>query len=210
MQAYVNFVDRLSVWIGRAFAWCIMVMTLGVSYEVFVRYVLRNPTSWSFDVTYMMYGSLFMMAGAYTLSRDGHVRGDFLYRLWRPRTQAAVELTLYILFFFPGTLALTFAGADYAAYSWRFREVSVMSPANVPIFQFKTLLPAAGALLVLQGTAQVCRCLLCLRTGSWPPLPQDVEETESMTRHEREDEAELTRRLGAEQGDDGTGGSARR
>ena len=133
METTILTIDRISGWFGKAFAWLIMVMTLGVSYEVFMRYAMANPTSWAFDVTYIMYGGLFMMAGAYTLSRDGHVRADFLYRLWRPRTQAKLELLLYIIFFFPGVLALIFAGWRYAGRSWRYMEVSTFSPANIPM-----------------------------------------------------------------------------
>jgi len=189
MERFILFVDNVSAWFGKAFAWLILVMTFGTSYEVFMRYVLRDPTPWAFDVSYMMYGTLFMMAGAYTLSRDGHVRGDFLYRLWRPRVQARVELTLYILFFFPAVLALVLAGWKYAGRSWRYLEVSVMSPANVPVFQFKTVIVVAGLLLVIQGIAQVCRCLLCIRTGEWPRRAEDVEEMEDvlLREHERDE-----------------------
>ncbi len=141
---------------------------LGVGYEVVVRYLFRAPTPWAFDLSYMMYGTMFMMAGAYTLSRDGHVRGDFVYRLWRPRTQASVELVLYFLFFFPGVIALVFSGWRYASRSWRYLEVSNMSPANIPIYQFKTVIIAAGILLVVQGVAQVFRCIITIRTGAWP------------------------------------------
>jgi TRAP-type mannitol/chloroaromatic compound transport system permease small subunit len=175
---FITSVDRLSAWIGKAFAWCIIIMTLGVSYEVFVRYLLRQPTSWAFDLTYIMYGTLFMMAGAYTLSRDGHVRGDVVYRLWKPKTQAIVEFILYILFFFPGVLALVIAGWQYAERSLRYMEVSVMSPANVPIFQFKLITVAAGVLLFIQGIAQLCRCIICMRVGEWPQHVEDVEELE--------------------------------
>jgi len=178
MIRYIALADRVSAWFGKAFAWTILVMTFGVAYEVFVRYLLNAPTSWSLDVSFIMYGALFMMGGAYTLSRDGHVRGDFLYRLWSPRTQAKVELVLYLLFFFPGVLALVFAGWKYAARSWRYMEVSVNSPAGVPIFQLKTVLVAAGILLVIQGIAQVVRCIVCIRTGEWLRAPEDVEETE--------------------------------
>ena len=161
-------------------------MTFGVGYEVFVRYVLRDPTSWAFDLSYMMYGTLFMMGGAYTLSRDGHVRGDFVYRLWHPKTQARVELVLYFLFFFPGILALIFAGWKYAGRSWQYGEVSVMSPAGVPIFQFKTVIVAAGILLLIQGLAQVCRCIVCIKTGKWPEHAEDIEEMESILLKQRD------------------------
>jgi TRAP-type mannitol/chloroaromatic compound transport system permease small subunit len=180
MERFIQIADAISAWFGKAFAWCILIMTFGVGYEVFVRYVLRDPTSWAFDLSYIMYGTLFMMGGAYTLSRDGHVRGDFIYRLWRPETQAKVELVLYFLFFFPGILALIIAGWKYAARSFRYLEVSVMSPANVPIFQFKMIIVAAGVLLLIQGIAQVCRCILCIRTGKWPEHAEDVEELETI------------------------------
>lgn len=189
MEGYIHFADKVSAWFGKAFAWLILVMTFGVGYEVFVRYVLRDPTSWAFDVSYMMYGTLFMMAGAYTLSRDGHVRGDFVYRLWKPKVQATVELVLYFFFFFPGVIALILAGWKYAARSWSYTEVSVMSPANVPIFQFKTVIIAAGILLLIQGVAQVFRCIICMRTGAWPlTTEEDVEEMENILLREHEKE----------------------
>ena len=188
MEQFIFLVDKVTGWVGKAFAWCIMIMTLGVSYEVFVRYLLRDPTSWAFDISYMMYGTLFMMAGAYTLSRDGHVRGDVLFRLWKPKAQATIELTLYILFFFPGVTALILAGWDYAGESWFYQEVSVMSPANVPIFQFKTITPIAGSLLFIQGLAQCCRCIVCLKTGAWPRHLEDVEEMETVLLHHQEEE----------------------
>ncbi len=180
MTRYVLFADRVSAWFGKAFAWIILVMTFGVAYEVFVRYVLNAPTTWALDVSYIMYGTLFMMGGAYTLSRGGHVRGDFLYRLWSPRTQARVELILYFLFFFPGVLALILAGWKYAFRSWGYLEVSVNSPAGIPVFQFKTIIVAAGILLLIQGIAQVFRCIICIRTGEWLRVVDDIEETEVM------------------------------
>ena len=196
MESFIFFIDKVTAWVGKAFAWCIMIMTLGVSYEVFVRYLLRDPTSWAFDISYMMYGALFMMAGAYTLSRDGHVRGDVLFRLWKPKTQATIELTLYFIFFFPGILALIFAGLDYAGESWSYQEVSVMSPANVPIFQFKTITPIAGVLLFIQGLAQCARCIICLKTGEWPQHLEDVEEMETIMQHQHEGETQAKATLG--------------
>ncbi|MBE3637928.1 TRAP transporter small permease subunit [Mangrovicoccus algicola] len=180
MIAYIRFADALSAWFGKAFAWLILMMALGTGYEVFVRYVLNSPTAWAFDVSFIMYGTLFMMAGAYTLSRDGHVRGDFLYRLWSPRWQARIDLVLYLLFFFPGVLALIFAGWKYASRSWQYGEVSVNSPAGIPIYQFKTVLVAAGLLLFIQGIAQVMRCLLAIRDNEWLPAESDVRETEDI------------------------------
>lgn len=178
MTAFIRFADSLSAWFGKAFAWLIILMTFGTAYEVFVRYVLGSPTPWALDVSFIMYGTLFMMGGAYTLSRRGHVRGDFLYRMWSPRTQARVDLVLYILFYFPGVTALIFSGWKYAERSWRYGEVSVNSPAGVPVFQFKTVLVAAGILLFIQGIAEILRCLKCIREGEWTVAEEDVKETE--------------------------------
>ena len=188
MLRFIDFADRLSAWVGKAFAWCVMVMTLGVGYEVVVRRLLDAPTSWALDVTWIMYGTLFMMGGAYTLSRDGHVRGDFLYRLWKPRTQAKMELVLYILFFFPGILALIFTGWKYASRSVGYREVSINSPAGIPIFQFKLVMVAAGIVLFIQGVAQVMRCIMCIRDGYWTRASDEIEETEDRLIHEHERE----------------------
>lgn len=183
MIRFIYLADRISAWFGKAFAWAIMIMAFGVGYEVFVRYVLNAPTSWAFDVSYIMYGTLFMMGGAYTLSRDGHVRGDFIYRLWSPRTQAKVELALYFLFFFPGVTALILSGWKYAARSFGYTEVSVNSPAGIPIFQFKAVIVAAGILLFIQGIAQILRCIHCIRTGEWLRAEDDIDETETRLAH---------------------------
>ena len=180
MLGFIRFADRLSAWFGKTFGWLIVLMTLGTSYEVVVRYIFNAPTPWSLDVSFIMYGTLFMMGGAYTLSRGGHVRGDFLYRLWRPRTQALVDMILYIFFFFPGITALILSGWKYSSRSWGYGEVSVNSPAGIPIFQFKTIMVAAGILLFIQGMAQIMRCIMCMREGYWREAEADVEETEAI------------------------------
>jgi TRAP-type mannitol/chloroaromatic compound transport system permease small subunit len=186
MQFFILTVDRWSTAVGKAFAWYILILTFGESYEVFVRYALDNPTTWAYDVSYNMYGALFFMAGAYTLARNGHVRGDVFYRLLRPRTQAAIDLALYFAFFFPGVIALIYAGWEYAAESWRYHEVSVYSPSDIPIFPLKTLIPAGGVMLFIQGVAEVVRCVMCLRHGEWPQRLHDVEELETAILHEQE------------------------
>ena len=180
MVGFITFADKLSAWFGKTFGWLIILMTLGMSYEVFVRYVLNRPTAWSLDVSFIMYGTLFMMGGAYTLSRGGHVRGDFIYRLWSARTQARVDFVLYLFFFFPGVLALIITGWKYSSRSWGYGEVSVNSPAGIPIFQFKSVLVAAGILLFIQGVAQLFRCVLCMREGYWRTAEEDVVETEEL------------------------------
>lgn len=174
------------MWFGKAFAWCIMAMAFGTGYDVFVRKAFDAPSEWAYDLSYMMYGTLFMIGGAYTLSLDGHVRGDFIYRLWKPRTQAMLEVVLYFLFYFPGIIALIVAGYKYASRSMRYLEVSVYSPAHLPIFQFKMVMVVAGILMLIQGVARVFRCIICIREGEWPPLPRDVVDLEEQLIQEHE------------------------
>ena len=188
MQRLILAIDQLSKTVGHAFAWCIVILALGTGYEVLMRYAFNDPTSWAFDLSYLMYGAVFYMAGAYTLSRGGHVRADMFYRKWAPRTQAVVELALYLLFFFPGIVALVIAGGEYGLDSMRIREVSVNSPAGVPIWPLKMMIPFGAALLALQGLAEVLRCVTCLRAGRWPPRLHDVEELEQqiLNQHARQ------------------------
>jgi len=180
INRFVLGIDVLSKTVGHAFAWCIIILTFGTSYEVFVRYVLNDPTSWAFDFSYLMYGAMFFMAGAYTLSRNGHVRGDFIYRTWRPRTQAIVELALYVLFFYPGVLALVVAGWGYGYDAYKIGDVSVNSPVGIPVWQLKLLIPFGAGLLAIQGLAEVLRCVMCIRDGRWPGRLHDVEELEDV------------------------------
>lgn len=187
MNKFLHFVDSLSVWVGKCFAWCIVVLTFATCYEVFVRYVLNAPTVWAFDMSVQMYGSLFVMAGAYALAQDAHVRGDVLYRLMTQRTQATVDLVLYIIFLLPAVFALTWYGYGFAADSWFYKEVSWSSPARIQIYFFKTLIPVAGILIFFQGLAESIRCIMCIRDGYWPKRMHDVEETEDMMIHQQED-----------------------
>ncbi|OGA16196.1 MAG: hypothetical protein A3H32_06240 [Betaproteobacteria bacterium RIFCSPLOWO2_02_FULL_63_19] len=194
LQKFLLGIDRFSMAVGHAFAWCIVVLTLGTSYEVFVRYVLNDPTAWAFDMSYILYGALFLMSGAYALSRNAHVRGDVLYRLWPVRWQAGVELVLYFIFFFPGVTSLVIAGYGYAHDSFGYREVSVNSPVGVPIWQLKSLIPLAGTMLFIQGVAQVIRCILALKEGHWPRMLHDVEELETVIAHEHEYQQQAVRK----------------
>ncbi|WP_341909271.1 TRAP transporter small permease subunit [Ferrovibrio terrae] len=181
---FVFWIDTINTWVGKAFGWCIVLLTAATSYEVFARYVLQAPTEWAFDAAYILYGTLFMMAGAYTLARNGHVRGDWLYRNWQPRTQARWDLILYFVFFFPGIITLLYTGWEYAAHSWSMKERSLFTPAGPIIYPFKTIIPIAGALLILQGIAEVMRCMYCIKTGKWPPRLGDVEELEQILQKE--------------------------
>ena len=178
MQKALLFIDTVSTWVGHAFSWLIVGLTCMVTWEVFSRYVLGAPHAWVFDAMAMFYGALFMMAGAYTLSQNGHVRGDVLYRYFRPRTQATIDLTLYVVFFLPGLIALTYAGYYYAAESWAIKEHSSMTPDGPPIYPFKTVIPVAGAFLLVQGLVEIARCVICLRTGAWPARAHDVQEVD--------------------------------
>jgi TRAP-type mannitol/chloroaromatic compound transport system permease small subunit len=178
MQRLLLGIDRFSTVVGQTFAWCILLLTGVVVYEVFVRYVFRAPTTWGYDVSYMLYGTLFMMAGAYALSRNGHVRGDFLYRNFPPRRQAWFDLVLYILFFFPAIFAFMISGWGFFADSLRQNERSMFSPTGPVIWPFKFLIPLVGLLLLLQGLVEVVRCWRCIREGAWPQRLSDVEELE--------------------------------
>ncbi len=160
--------DSISQSIGQSFAWCILILILGTCYEVFMRYVFNNPTAWSFDMSFILYGTIFMMAGAYTLSKGEHVRGDFLYRKWKPRIQARIDLVLYFLFFFPGILAMIISGFEYGVASSVLGEVSVNSPAGVPIWPLKLIIFFSGVFLLVQGISEVLRCFVCIKEGKWP------------------------------------------
>ncbi|MES2601854.1 MAG: TRAP transporter small permease subunit [Pseudomonadota bacterium] len=175
-QRVLHTIDGISTVAGKAAAWLIVGLMLLVCAEVFKRYILNMPTAWIFDVSNMLYGTLFMVAGAYTLAQNGHVRGDFLYSSMPPRRQASLDLVLYIVFFLPGIAALVYAGWDYAVDSWRINEHSNVTADGPPVWQFKFMIPLAGALLLLQGAAEIMRCVICLRTGQWPSRLKDVSE----------------------------------
>jgi len=200
MQKLLLSVDKFSTFVGQAFSWLIVSLTLLISWEVFSRYVMEHPHAWAFDVMIMMYGTLFMMAGAYTLSKNGHVRGDVLYGFFPPRLQAALDLILYVLFFIPGVVALVWAGYRYAGESWAINEHSNITADGPPIYPFKTVIPIAGAVLLLQGVVEIIRCSICLREGNWPSREEDVEEVDvdklkKMVHVKDEDIAKLDRYL---------------
>ncbi|CAB3823501.1 TRAP transporter small permease subunit [Achromobacter mucicolens] len=198
MIRIVRFIDSISTLVGKTFAWLIVVLTLHVCWEVAARYILNQPSAWAFDLQMMYYGILFMMAGAYTLAKNGHVRGDILYGFLPPRVQAGLDLLLFIVFFFPGVIALVWAGWYYAGYSIAIREHSSLMANGPPIYPFKAFIPAAGAVLLLQGVAEVMRCILCLKQGDWPSREEDVEEVDvdklkEMVHVKDEDIAQLDR-----------------
>ena len=199
MQKILLAVDSLSTFIGKTFAWAVLLLTLLITWEVFSRYVLNHPHAWVLDAQIMLYGTLFMTAGAYTLSKNGHVRGDVLYGFLKPRTQATIDLVLYLLFFLPGIIALTWAGWIYANESLAIREQTFSADA-LPLYPFKFVIPLAGALLLLQGVVEIIRCVLCLQTGIWPTREGDVEEVDveklkEMVHVKDEDMAALEREL---------------
>jgi TRAP-type mannitol/chloroaromatic compound transport system permease small subunit len=176
VQRLLLLADHVSTWCGKLFAWIILLLTGAVCVEVFKRYILNSPTAWIFDADYMMYGTLFMMAGAYTLAQNGHVRGDFLYGSMTPRSQAWLDLILYIVFFLPGIGALVYAGLDFAYTSWLIREHVSTTAEGPPLYHFKGVIPLAGILMLLQGIAEIIRCVVCIRTGAWPERLKDAEE----------------------------------
>ncbi|HVG05362.1 MAG TPA: TRAP transporter small permease subunit [Burkholderiaceae bacterium] len=178
MQRLLLTVDKISTFVGQLFSWLIVSLTFMITWEVFSRYALDRPHAWAFDVMIIMYGTLFMMAGAYTLAKAGHVRGDVLYGFFRPRTQATIDLILFILFFIPGVFALTYAGYYYAEESWAIRETSNITAEGPPIYPFKMVIPLAGAFLLAQGIVEIIRCILCIQHGEWPSREEDVEEVD--------------------------------
>ena len=178
MQKLLLFIDKVSTWVGQAFSWLIVGLTLLVSWEVFSRRFFDNPHAFTFDAMIMLYGTLFMMAGAYTLSKNGHVRGDVLYGFFTPRLQAGIDLALYLLFFIPGIVALVWAGYNFAADSWAIKEHSSVTADGPPLYHFKTVIPIAGAMILLQGLVEIVRCVVCLRNGAWPSRIEDVEEVD--------------------------------
>lgn len=191
MQSLLLGVDRLNAFIGKLFGWCIVLLMLAITYEVYRRYVLHDPTTWAYDVSLMLYGALFMMAGAYTLSRNGHVRGDFIYRKWSPTTQAKSDLVLYFIFYFPGILALIYSGWDYFMLSYMLNEHSSFSPEGPVIWPVKALIPVTGVMMLLQGMVEVVRCVICIRTGDWPQRLHDVEEMEKVILDEAAAKADI-------------------
>jgi TRAP-type mannitol/chloroaromatic compound transport system permease small subunit len=180
MQKFLNVADTVSEITGKLFAWCVVILTGVVCYEVFMRYVLRQPTGWAYDASYILYGSMFFMAGAYALSRNAHVRADVLYRFMKPRHQAALDIVLYVMFFFPAVIMIVHAGFGFARMSWMMNEHSSFSPHGPPLYHFKSIIPISGALLLFQGLAEVTRCIMCLRNGYWPARKGDVEEIEAL------------------------------
>ncbi len=191
MQSVLLGVDRLSAFVGKLFAWAILLMVALITYEVFMRYVMRAPTAWAYDMGYMLYGAIFIMAGAYALSTAAHVRGDVIYRLWPTRVQAVIDLLLYLVFFFPAIIALVYAGYYFAEFSWRIGERSSSGPGGPPVYHFKTLIPLAAAFLFIQGLAEVMRCILCLRDGRWPARLSDVREVDIEAAKRMLEDAEL-------------------
>ena len=188
MRNYIRFADHLSTAVGKTFSWCVVVLMLGTCYEVVMAYAFNAPTLWNFDFSMQMYGAIFMMAGAYTLSTEAHVRGDVIYRLFKPRTQGYIDFVLYFIFFFPGVLALAFYGYDYAALSWKIKETSWSSPAQIQIYMVKSMIPIAGVLLTIQGVSEVFRCIICIQTGHWPARLIVAEETEKILMRTSQDE----------------------
>ena len=178
MQKLLLFVDRISITVGQAFSFLIVALTLHVSWEVYSRYVLDTPRAWAFDVMIMLYGTLFMMAGAYTLAQNSHVRGDVIYGFLTPRTQAIMDLALYIVFFIPGVTALVWAGYTYAAESWAINEHSNITSEGPPVYPFKTVIPLAGALVMMQGIVEIIRCVICIKNNEWPSRTADVQEVD--------------------------------
>ena len=192
MIPIIHFIDRISIWTGKLASWLLLVLTGIVCYEVYMRYVLSRPSAWAYDAGYMLYGALFILAGAYALARNAHIRGDVLFRLWPIKVQAGLELVLYVLFFVPAVGALIYFGYGFAEMSWRIGERSSFSPGGPPLYHFKSLIPISGTLLALQGISEMMRCIYCLRHGYFPERLQDVEEIDREIVKELSEKADIT------------------
>ena len=188
MRNFIKFADSLSTSMGKAFSWCIVMLMGGTVYEVVMAYVFNAPTLWNFDYSLQMYGAIIMMSGAYCLATESHVRGDVIYRLFKPRTQGWIDFILYFIFFFPGVIALAFYGYEYALFSWKVKESGWSSPAQIQIYMLKSLIPVAGILLTIQGVAEVFRSIICIKTGHWPARMVVAEETEQILMRTAQDE----------------------
>jgi TRAP-type mannitol/chloroaromatic compound transport system permease small subunit len=199
-ERVVHLVDGLNSAIGKTYGWSILILTFTTSYEVFSRYIFGAPTEWAFDASYMLYGTLFMMAGAYALARNAHVRGDFIYRAWSPRRQAMMDLVLYVLFFFPGMLAFVYAGFGFAELSRRMNEHSSASPNGPIVWPFKWMIVFVGVMMVIQGAVEVMRCVMCIRSGEWPPRLHDVEELEKVMLEDAEKKKQAEMKAAEESG----------
>ena len=191
MRGFIHFADQLSTSVGKAFSWLIVILMGGTCYEVVMAYIFRAPTLWNFDFSLQMYGALFIMGGAYAIATEAHIRGDVIYRLLSVKKQATLDLILYIIFFMPGVCALAFAGIDYAGDAWRSGETSWNSPAKIQIYMIKSLIPATGFLLIIQGFSEICRCIIAISSGRWPAREViDAEETEKLLMRTSHDEFE--------------------
>ena len=188
MRNFISFADNLSTTVGKSFSWCIVVLMFGTCYEVIMAYVFNAPTLWNFDLSMQMYGAILMMSGAYCLATESHVRGDVIYRLFKPKIQGWIDLILYFIFFFPGVIALAFYGYEYAALAWKIKETSWSSPAQIQIYMVKSMIPAAGVLLIIQGVSEVFRSVICIQTGHWPARMVVAEETEKILMRTTQDE----------------------
>jgi TRAP-type mannitol/chloroaromatic compound transport system permease small subunit len=188
MRNFIKFADTLSTSMGKAFSWCIVILMGGTVYEVVMAYAFNKPTLWNFDFSMQMYGAILMMSGAYCLAEEAHVRGDVIYRLFSERKQAWIDLVLYFIFFFPGVIALAFYGYEYAALAWKIKETSWSSPAQIQIYMVKSMIPAAGVLLIIQGFSEVCRSIICIQEGKWPARSVVAEETEQVLMRQAESE----------------------
>ena len=191
MRKFIFFADHLSTSVGKAFSWCIVILMGGTCYEVVMAYAFNAPTLWNFDFSLQMYGAIFMMAGAYTLATEAHVRGDVIYRLFPTKVQGWIDLVLYFIFFFPGVIALAFYGYEYAAKAWMVKETSWNSPAQIQIYMAKSLIPLSGILLTLQGISEVFRAIICIRTGHWPERDSGAEETEKILMRKSKEEEKI-------------------
>jgi TRAP-type mannitol/chloroaromatic compound transport system permease small subunit len=163
----VRVIDKLADWSGNLFAWLIIPMVFGLTYEVFARYLFNAPTVWAYDITYMLYGGHFMLGAGYALLKGAHIRTDIFYQNWSPRTQGIVDAASYLFLFFPGMIFFFVSGTNEAVHAWRILERSDASPWRPPLYPFKTVIPFATLLLLIQGVSETIKSLYAARRGKW-------------------------------------------
>jgi TRAP-type mannitol/chloroaromatic compound transport system permease small subunit len=160
--------DPIAVWSGRLACFMLIPLVLALTWEVVARYVFNAPTQWAYDMTFMLYGTFFMLGAAFTLQRKGHVRTDMYYERWSPRRQASIDIVCYLLFFLPVVWVFTYTGWGYFWKSFVTNETFVSSAWQPIAWPFKMAMPLTGVLLAIQGLSEVFKCVHTLQHGKWP------------------------------------------
>jgi TRAP-type mannitol/chloroaromatic compound transport system permease small subunit len=165
LMSLIRVIDTISDWSGTVVCWLIIPLVGSLTYEVFARYLFGAPTEWAYDVSYMLYGALFMLGAGYALYRGGHIRTDMLYQNWSPQRQGAVDAVCYLFLFFPAMLFLLWMGGQEAWHAWEIGERSDQSPWRPILYPFKAVIPVTALMLLVQGVSEFLKSVYAMRTG---------------------------------------------